>query len=400
MKVTQIYSILNEVIPSVLGTEAVGEINTSNMIDVGTQIIDNANAKDHYVKALLNRVGREVYVTRRYEGFAPKNMLFDSWEYGSILEKVSPKLFDFSENKTWGLTNGTEYEAHKFYQPEVTVKLFNERTTYQVKCSFTDIQLKESFTSEQSMNSFLSMIYVAIDNTFTLAFDELKMLTIDNFIAQTFYKDYPLLTGYGDTTKNRTVNLLKIYNDTYNKTLTKAMCFTDSDFLRFTVQHLLKYKSRISGASDLFNIGGETRFTNESDCDIVMLTDYVSAVNVVMQSGIFNKELVQLPTAETVPYWQGSGTDYDFDSVSTIHLTIKDTTSEVAGATKSVNVSGILAVMYDHNALGVCNLNSRVTSEYTPSAEFYTNYYKNDVGFFNDFNENFVVFYVADESTP
>ena len=53
--------------------------------------------------------------------------------------------------------------------------------------------------------------------------------------------------------------------------------------------------------------------------------------------------------------------------------------------------------MFDRDALGVCNLDRRVTTNYNPKAEFFSNWYKFDAGYFNDLNENFVLFYVADE---
>lgn len=58
-------------------------------------------------------------------------------------------------------------------------------------------------------------------------------------------------------------------------------------------------------------------------------------------------------------------------------------------------MTGILGVMFDRDALGVSNLNRRVTTNYNPKAEFYTNFYKFEAGYFNDMNENFVVFFVA-----
>ena len=63
---------------------------------------------------------------------------------------------------------------------------------------------------------------------------------------------------------------------------------------------------------------------------------------------------------------------------------------------KDVQAGGILAVMFDRDALGVTNLDRRVTTAYNPRGEFFTNFYKFDAGYFNDLNENFVVFYVKD----
>ena len=98
------------------------------------------------------------------------------------------------------------------------------------------------------------------------------------------------------------------------------------------------------------------------------------------------------PPCETVPYWQGSGTDYSFDAISSINVTTPEK--------KTVNKKGILAIMFDSEAVGISNLNRRVTTNYNPKGEFYNNFFKMEVGAFNDLNENFVVFFVEDSTTP
>ena len=95
---------------------------------------------------------------------------------------------------------------------------------------------------------------------------------------------------------------------------------------------------------------------------------------------------------EAVTYWQGSGTDYNFTSTGQINAI--PSTSEASGKTPIV-VKGVLAVIFDRDALGVSNLDRRVTTQYNAKAEFTNYFYKHDAGYFNDLNENFVVFFVA-----
>ena len=147
------------------------------------------------------------------------------------------------------------------------------------------------------------------------------------------------------------------------------------------------YKDRLTRVSTLFNIGGKERFTPESDLTVVLLSDFSSAINTFFVSDVFNKEMITLPKFETVPYWQGSGLNYEFSDVSRIH--VKTTSNEV------VDVSGIIGVMFDKRAVGVANLDKRVTTNYNAKAEFYTNFYKLDAGYFNDLNENFIVLFMG-----
>ena len=51
--------------------------------------------------------------------------------------------------------------------------------------------------------------------------------------------------------------------------------------------------------------------------------------------------------------------------------------------------------MFDHEALGVCNENKRTRVHVNDKAEFINEFTKVDCTYWNNMNENFVVFYVA-----
>ena len=58
----------------------------------------------------------------------------------------------------------------------------------------------------------------------------------------------------------------------------------------------------------------------------------------------------------------------------------------------AATVHNVVGIAWDRDALGVSNLDRRVTTNWNPKAEFTNNWYKFDAGYFNDFNENIVVF--------
>ena len=380
MKVTQIKDIINSVTGEVLGkTDLVAE-DLSNLVDIGNEIIDTSNV-DNYVNKLVDRIGKTVFVNRVYAGGVP-SVLMDSWEFGSIVEKISADMPDADENDSWQLKDGQTYSQDTFYQPKVSAKFFNSKVTFDVKLSFTTEQVKESFTSVDEMNGFLSMIETGVQNSMTVKLDSLIMRTINNFTAQ-------VLNG---TNAMQKVNLLALFNTGKSNTLKAEDALTDKDFLKFASLMIKKYQSRMVKMSTLFNAGGKARFTNANDLHTVLLSDFADSADVYLMSDTYHTDAVQLPAHETVPYWQASGKTYAFNDVSKIDVKI-DAGNKTA---KEVSQTGILGVMFDTNALGVSNLNQRVTSSYNARAEFYTNYYKMDAGYFNDLNENFVVFYVAD----
>ena len=389
MDVKQVYTIVNTTTTEILGESAVVKEDFTNLVDVGKEIF-SADAVDNYVGKLVDRIGKMVFVDRVYRGSVP-SILMDSFEYGAIVEKISADLPEAVENESWELTDGTSYDPNVFYKPAVSAKFFNSKTTFEIDLSFTQKQVKESFTSLNEMNAFLTMLFNTVDKSMTVKIDSLIMRTINNMTATTIADAYPTgaTSGYGAAGNTRAVNLLALYNAQFpDATLTVDECLTSPEFIRFASMQMAVRIDRMSRISTLFNMGGAARFTPADELHVVMLTDFKAAANAYLQSDTFHNEFTALPKAETVPFWQGSGVDYGFGSVSALNV-------KTAGGT-DVSVSGVLAVMFDTEACGVSNPDKRVTTNYNPKAEFYTNFYKFDAGYFNDENENFVVFFVAD----
>lgn len=382
MTVKQIYALMNTVTQEVLGKTDIVKEDLSNVVDLGTEVFD-ATAVDNYVKSLVNRIGRTIFVNRAYAGKVP-SVLMDGWEYGSVLQKVQADIPEATENASWQLEDKKSYDPNIFYKPTVSAKFYNSKVTFEVPLSFTELQVKQSFNSAEELNAFLSMLYNSVEKSMTVKLDALIMRTINNMIAQT----------YGDgTASSRCVNLLTGYNTQAGTTLTADKAISDKGFLRYASMQIALYADRMATMSSLFNAGGKARFTPADMRRIVLLSDFAQGAKIYLQSDTFNDELVALPTSETVPYWQASGTDFSFAKISQVQVATQDTAT--AGASKDVTVNGVIGVMFDRDALGVANLDRRVTTNYNPKAEFFNNWYKFDAGYFNDLNENFVLFYVA-----
>lgn len=383
MKVEQLNEIVIDIHKQITGNEEVQNIDSTNIVDVGKAIFDNTDI-DNYVKALVDRIGKVIFVNRKYNGNG-LNVLMDKWEFGSVLQKIDCTIPNPVQNKTWALENGQSYGQDTFYQPTVTAKLFNKKTTFEIDVSFTELQVKSSFNSMEELNAFVSMIYNAVENSFTVKLDGLIMATINAMTGRT------LKTLNGSSTNNKAVNLLYLYNQKFpDDTITKEEALTNTNFLKFASMMINTYVDRMSKISKLFNIGGKERFTPKEDLNIIMLSDFKSVCNSYLQADTFHKELVELPNADTVPYWQGSGSSYGFESVSKIHTKID--------ANTTIEKDGILCVMFDKNAVAVCNEDRRVTTHYNAKGEFFTNFYKFDCSYINDENENYVVFFIDDDT--
>lgn len=387
MKVEQIYQLMNTVSQELLGDSIVVAEDLSNVVDLGQQFED-AVGLDNFTRSLVDHVGRMVFVDRVYGGRAP-SLLVDAWEFGSILEKVSVALPEAQENEVWNLRDGQSYDPNVFVKPDVTAKFFNDRITFDIQLSITTKQVKSAFDNVTQLNSFVSMLYTSVNNSATIKTDALIMRAINNMIGETLYSEFPSGT-YSGVSGVRAVNLLKLYNDQLpsgSTALTADKFMHDPDAIRYSILIFKNYIDRIKVMSTLFNMGSQERFTPSDRLHIVMLSEFANAADVFLQSDTFNEQYTALPSAERTVYWQGSGIDYGFGSTSAIKIQ--------TSAGHTINASGILAVMFDRDALGVANIDRYVTSQYNAKGDFTNNFYHYTQGLWNDGNENFIVFYIA-----
>ena len=380
MTVNQVASIVNAVQQQIVGENAIQTVDLTGLIDMGKQALD-ATSYDNYVKTLVDHIGKVVFVNRPYQGSAP-SVLMDGWEYGSILEKISGSMPEATENETWELQNGKSYDPNVFYQPKVQAKFFNSKTTFEVDQSFTERQVKSAFSSATQMNAFLSMLKNEVEKSLTIKSDSLVMRTINNMTAQTLHSGGA-----------RVVNLLTLFNQAYASKLTAPLTADEvihtPEFIRYASYIMSLYTQRLANMSEIFNMGGQKRFTPSDKLHIVLLDEFAKSSDIFLQSDVYHNELTKFPKAETVAFWQGSGTNYNYNDTSAINVKIKSADSADGIV---VNQKGILGVMFDRDALGVCNIDRRVTTNYNPKAEFFTNFHKYEAGYFNDGDENFVVF--------
>lgn len=382
MKVSQIHDLVNTAISETSGKLPLLKEDLSNVVDVGTEIFNGDNV-DNYVHKLVDRIGYTTFNNRIYQGSAP-SILMNSWEYGSVMQKVDTELPTAEENDSWNLKDQTDYSPNIFYQPKVTAKFFNSKVTFDIPLSFTAMQVKESFNNANELNGFISMLQNSVVNAMTLNLDNLIMRTLNNMTANVINANQP----------NTSVNLLSLYNTTKGTSLKAKDALSDKEFIRFANYTINTFKDRISKFSTLFNVGGKQRFTPSTSQHLILLSDFENSSKVYLESDTQHQDLVTVNGFESVPYWQGSGQNYNFEDISKIDVQIKD-----GDSSKEIVQTGIIGLLFDTNATGVNCSNQRVTTNFNPKAEFYTNFTKYDASYYNDLNENYVVFYIADSAT-
>ena len=391
MDVKQVADIVNGMSSELLGESAVQTEDLSNVVDMGKAIFDNTSY-DKFVKTLIDHIGRVMFVNRTYTG-SSLALRRDAWEYGAVMEKITEtELPEAVENEAWELTDGASYDPNVFTKPSVAAKFYNKRTTFEVDRSIADMQARSAFSSPEQLNAFVSMLFGGIDKSINLKVEALSERVINNMIAQTLQAEFPSVSNnnYSSMTGVKAVNLLYVYNQKFSKSLTAEGALYDEDFLKFAAMTIRRYTVRMRKMSSLFNIGGLPRFTPNDLQHVILHGDFSTAAEMYLQSDTFHNELVSMPDYIEVPYWQGSGTDYAFSSTTKVDATI-----DIGTGTKNIATTGVLGVIFDHEACGICCEERRVDTNYNPKANFTNYFYKQFANYYGDANENFVVFYVA-----
>ena len=407
MIVNQIATVLNDtIIKEITGigiteggtTAPIVQEDLSNIVEVGKTVLDFTSGSkanfNSFIETMIDRIGRIKYVDRTYAGTAP-NILHDSWEYGSIMQKVRAEVPEFQENTSWklgdiyadananskvpGIVDYKELDPYILSLPSAQVKFYNSKITYEAPITITEMQLKSAFTSASEMSRFVAMIENRISLKMTLSTDALIMRTINNLIA--------LKVDAG----TNVINLLSAYNTAAGTSLTVAQALRNTEFLRYASKTMALMKDYLKTAGSNYNESNYITFTPADRLKFVVLSEFAKDMETYLYADTYHNEFVKMEGYSTVPFWQAQGTTMnDFTTRSTINVKATDGTNEV-----EVNQAGVVGIMFDVEAAAVCNENYRVTSAYNPRGEYTNYFYKWDAQYMNDVQENAIVFIVA-----
>lgn len=378
--VNQIFNIVNDAAKQTFGETAITVVDTSTLVALGNEVLKSDENTENFTNTLVDRIGRTVFSTRAYTTDNTEGMVREPFEYGCILQKIYVDLPEAKENESWEI--GSRNYTPKFapvIKPKFKQKLFNKQATWEIDVTIPDFMFRTAFTNPTEMAVLIDAIFTAMENAMQIALENNKNLTRANFIASKLHSNKPC----------GAINLLHLYNTLTKQSLTVDDCLRDLGFLKWTTQQINLWAKRLSKMSTLFNDEGYKRFTPQSDLIVNVLQDYDSAINSYLQSDTYHNEMTKIAsTYSTVPYWQGSGLNYTFEDTSKITVKID--------AETTITETGIIAVVYDRDAMGVTITERRGATQRNNKDE-YTDYFnKATYGYFNDLSENGIVFYVKE----
>jgi hypothetical protein len=381
MKINQIASLLNSINSEMTGEVAIDTVNEdlSNIVDVGTQLtqgqVDITNFFESYGRKLIDKVGRVVVVDRTYKSSAP-DIQRDSWEYGSVMEKIRVSVNELANDTTWSLNRGDKPDQFEYQPATLSAKYFDDYDVFMTQISLPEKLLQSAFKSPADMGKLIAAIENRVQMKLAISRDNLIRRTINNLIAEKIKA-------------NKDINLLAMYNTQAGTSLTPNAAIVNPTFLKFAVAQIMKYKKMLPEPSTLFGDDGYVNMTPEEYQKMILLDMFKQNCEVYMESGTFHNELVSLgDNFQTVPYWQGSGTNTNFNFNVLSGINVKC----ASDGTTTVATSGVIGVIFDRDACAVCMEDVQTTGIYAPKGRFYNYFHYTNARYMNDLAENVVVF--------
>lgn len=370
MAVKQIYDIVNSVNKQTMGLTELTVVDEESLISLGQTVLTTNGLADTWLNSLAQRIGKTIISFREYKS-KYSDMVLDSMQWGNIVQKIKVSMPEATKDESYDLIDGQSVDMYKVANPRVTQSFFTSETPYQFYVTVKRTQLKEAFTSETSMNGFIGAIYGEVQNAIELSLESLARNCINNFIGE----------KVNDT---KQINLLSMYNIETSNTLTVDTCLHNKEFLAYCVSRINLYSKYMENMSSAYNDGTQTRHTPKSLQHLRVLEDFESRLETVVQYQAFRDNYVKLNNYHTTSFWQS------VKKPSEIKV-------KIASDGTTVNCSGILAVLYDRDALGLYKKDSwNSTTPFNSAGGYYNTYYHHKELYFNDLSENFLVFVIAD----
>ena len=383
----QIFTIVNEVAQQAMGSKAITVVDNTGLIALGNTVLGTDAAKNNFINALTDRIGRTIVSFRAYHSHFP-DFERDSIEWGNILQKMKIGMPDAEKDDSYDLVDGTSVDQYKINKPKVNQLLFTTETPWQTHITVHLDELEKAFLSSDAMAVFISSMFGEVQNRIELAMENLSMDCVNNYIAE--------LISRKSTNPSRVINLVTEYKDKtgVDHTTTPIEALDDEDFLKYVVRRINSISTTMEYMTNgMFNQSDSStgvinsRHTPKSEQKMMLFIDLVNALKTNINSKAFNMEQVAIDIPfQTVPFWQSL--------TNPSEIQVKHASG--AGTSANTTVSLLMGILYDREAMGTFkNKYSSLTSPINAAGKYYNVFYHMITMYFNDLTENAVVFLLA-----
>jgi hypothetical protein len=366
-------------------------LDDAKLVDVGRGVLEGNGTTEKFTKALVSVIGKIEFDSREYKISTP-SIVVNSMDWGGFVEDVQ---FDVSENimqdPMYNLVDGQSYaEAeHRFYQPKVAVKIFEEAKTFLIPVSVTREILREAFYSWDKLNSYISGIRNAINTTKTAILEAYSHMLLSAAAANS-------IAG-----TQTAINLLAMAKSEgrVDAAMTPAAAIKDKDFLTFCTSKISLYRKYMERLlKGAFNNGNIPTFTPEDDNNLVLLAEFAENIKTIVKANTFNEKYIGVGEYESVSAWQAfKDTDvanFNFVTDSTISIAA-DSTEKLGIGDEAFTQSYVIGICFDKKALGICPYRVKTTQSYTAIGDFSNTFTHLLFNYKLNNSYNIVAFYLA-----
>lgn len=390
MTFQQSSTLLNSLVEQMTGETSIAAADESEFVAVATTTLQAGY--DQLNKAISQVLTKSIYVSRAYDMIYP-SIARDTAEWGGIVRKVTVLDLEFIDDEAFNLTDGSTGPDPFLVNKQKAVQFnFYGGNVKELVVTTTEDQLKQAFSSSADFGSFMAAQAQNLVNQLNQKIEAESRAVVNNMIAAAIDAD----------SDERVIHVLTEYKAaTGNNTITASNYLSEDEFVPFakwfygrltTLKRFMKERSTMYHAG-ITTYNGSTlakpivRFTNDSDLNIFMLSEFMDQVDSSALSGIYNKELLSIGSFERVNYWQSID---DPDAINILPNELQ-TDGTCAAADAAVEEDGIIGVLFDKDALGLTVIDEGVRSIENPRGRYFNNWYNWTTRWYNDQTENFTV---------
>ena len=349
MPAAQIYSIVNKIAKNISYTGS-DVIDLSSFVKCGEDALSDPLLTEGVYSQLYDLIGRTVIATDEAEDES-RGIVVDSFEYGSILQKLSFQLQEAESSSEWDIEH-PENPYLEVRKQGIVQKFFEQMIpTFSWKDVAYDTQLREAFRGPDVLQGFIDALYQRMRNSYRLAKQGLSDAAIGGIMGAIYAEATAATPGVNSARRVR--HLLTEYNTNVNTSgtaLTAATALQNADYLDWIRKQFIIDMKNIGKMNKLYNDGSVERRTTDADLRFD-LSVAVTASYAKYWGDTFNESYVKLPKHNEIVNW-GIATDPQ-------KIKVKLTSDGDA-----ITIGNIIGFMYDKDAIVATMDRDRFVSMY------------------------------------
>lgn len=388
---TQIDTVVNAAYAQATGQADLSTaLDLSAFSDVGD--FDPTLLREKFTGALAGQIIKNWYGDTSYRSSYVDDFFIDAEMWGALMQFIDVEIPHAQQNSAWQnfVSGSSTVGVYTVYLPVVTSKFYTRQEAWAIPIDITGEQWNQAFKDRAGLDSFVSYIWLVIDNAITQHMEDMDAANRNNFFAEKIQAQADGVAG---------VHVVDL-NEAYCIEKGIATAFTAEDFLNtedsllYMAEQFDLYAGYLQKQTALFNTEGKVKFVPKERLVCQVITAVAKRLDVVGRSGVYHADMTSLPMYRDVPAWE-SMESLTIEDLSSINVTV----TKPDGTTATVAQSYIVGFLADKWCIMHTIVQNRVGSQHF-SIEDLTHYELQHVDkYMNNLGQNAVIF-VLNDYTP